>query len=253
MKAKLPLALIAIALGAALAAANGSSVSAQPVASITLPPPGGAVQLYPWCNNVSLTFDNGTPSETVVQAVTPSETVQAMWRHNAALNKFEGFSPAAPQASDLLTVDFLDPVWLCLAGGPAPAPTAAPPPPPPPPPAAPTATPTGPPAADLTPIVFESGDGKDRRFHIDTSRFRADWKASLSEVEDSGSMLAFRVLFRTLDPSANLDFCICAEMSHDTGVWNGTCDCEGGPGDFEFEVTGTGLEWWRIEITPLRD
>jgi hypothetical protein len=119
--------LIAIAVVAALLAVHGTSARAQPVASITLPAPGATKQLYPGCNNISLTFPDGTTSQTVVQAVTPAGSVQAMWRHNAALNRFEGFSPAAPQASDLLSVDFLDSVWLCVTAAPSPVPTPPPP------------------------------------------------------------------------------------------------------------------------------
>jgi beta-lactamase superfamily II metal-dependent hydrolase len=57
-----------------------------------------------------------------------------MWRYDAAQERFVGFSPAAPQASDLLTVNFLDAVWVCVTpsavgpgsipqppGGPSPA------------------------------------------------------------------------------------------------------------------------------------
>jgi len=119
----------------ALLAANGLPVRAQPVATIALPAPGSAQQLYPGCNNISLTFPDATPSQTVVQAVTPAGTVETLWRFNGPLNKFEGFSPAFPQASDLMTVNFLDAVWLCMAeaspGGVAP-PAPAPPTPTPP-------------------------------------------------------------------------------------------------------------------------
>jgi len=98
VKSKVSIGLVAVAaVVVALLAAHGSAVRAQPVASIALPDPGGTKQLYPGCNNIGLTFPDGTPSETVVQAVTPAGTVQAMWRHDAALNKFEGFSPAAPR------------------------------------------------------------------------------------------------------------------------------------------------------------
>jgi hypothetical protein len=113
---RLAVTVVGLALVAALLAARGSLVHAQPVASITLPDPGSTEQLYEGCNNISLTFPDGTASETVLQAVTPSEAVQAMWRYNAAESRFVGFSPAAPQASDLLTVDFLDAVWLCVTG-----------------------------------------------------------------------------------------------------------------------------------------
>ena len=129
MKRELSMGLVAMAaVVAALLAAHGSSVRAQPVASIALPSPGATKQLYEGCNNVALTFPEGTSSETVVQAVDPPAAVESMWRHDAQANRFEGFSPAAPQASDLLTVNFLDAVWLCVAPAgpvvqPAPPPT----------------------------------------------------------------------------------------------------------------------------------
>jgi len=125
-----------------LLAAHGLSVQAQPVASIALPSPAGTEQLYSGCNNIALTFPDGTASGTVVQAVTPAGVVQAMWRYDAAQKKFEGFSPAAPQASDLLTVNFLDAVWVCVTGAPTPTRT---------PPAEPTSTPVPPPATN-TPV-----------------------------------------------------------------------------------------------------
>jgi len=116
---------VGLALVAALVVYSGALVQAQPVASIALPPPGSTVQLYAGCNNIVVTFPDGTASETVVQAITPTGVVQAMWRHNAAENRFAGFSPAAPQASDLPTVNFLDAVWICVtasAVGPSPTP-----------------------------------------------------------------------------------------------------------------------------------
>jgi beta-lactamase superfamily II metal-dependent hydrolase len=127
------LSLVAVALGllAMLVAPHGPSVEAQPIASIALPPPRSTVQLYSGCNNIALSFPNGTSSQTVVDAVTPAGTVQAMWRHDAAQSRFEGFSPAAPQASDLQTVNFLDAVWICVSPsavgpGPTPQPTGSP-------------------------------------------------------------------------------------------------------------------------------
>jgi hypothetical protein len=116
MMKRLAVTLAGLAVVAALLAARGSPVHAQAVASITLPDPGGTVQLYEGCNNISLTFSDGTASETVVEAVSPAEAVQAMWRYSAAESRFVGFSPAAPQASDLLSVNFLDAVWLCVTG-----------------------------------------------------------------------------------------------------------------------------------------
>ena len=122
------IAAVGLALVLASLTAHSSLAQAQPLATISLPPPGISKSLYAGCNNISLTFPDGAASQTVVQAVTPVESVESLWRHSAALNKFEGFSPAAPQASDLLTVSFLDAVWLCVAATP---PGAGSPPPPP--------------------------------------------------------------------------------------------------------------------------
>jgi len=172
MKGKLPLGLIAIAIAAALLAAHGSSVRAQPAASITLPAPGETKQLYPGCNNIALSFPDGTACNTVVQAVSPAGSVQAMWRHNAALGRFEGFSRAAPPAAnDLLSVNFMDAVWLCVAGAPAPAPAPTQPPaPPPPPPPAPTAPPT--PAPTVTPRPATAYSFTFASFYSDPDTFR---------------------------------------------------------------------------------
>jgi len=146
MKRRLPTAVLA-GLAMVLLAGSGASVLAQPVASIALPDPGEAKELYAGCNLVSLTFPDGTTSEEVLHAVTPPESVQALWRQTPALDRFEGFSPAFPQASDLLRVNFLDPVWICIPRslGPPTTPTPTPAVPP-----AGTATPTPTPAPQLT-------------------------------------------------------------------------------------------------------
>jgi hypothetical protein len=179
MKGNLPIGLLAVAVVAALLAIRGPSVRAQPVASITLPAPGATKQLYPGCNNISLTFPDGTASQTVVQAVTPAGAVEAMWRHNAALNAFEGFSPAAPQASDLLTVNFLDSVWLCVAAALPPAPTW--------PPAAPTATPVPPPAPTATPIPPPAGQTLSGQGQQATQTFQLVGGLAIFRMTHSGS------------------------------------------------------------------
>jgi inhibitor of cysteine peptidase len=119
VKRKLSIAFVALAVVAvALLAADGSSVraQAQPVASIALPGPGVTKDLYSGCNNITLTFADGTTSATVIQAVTPAGTVQSIWRYNPADKKWEGYSPAFPEVGTLLTVDFLDVVWICISG-----------------------------------------------------------------------------------------------------------------------------------------
>jgi hypothetical protein len=54
-----------------LASASGP-VLAQPVATIMLPAPAPDMQLYPGCNNIALSFPDGTPSQEVMQAVSPA-------------------------------------------------------------------------------------------------------------------------------------------------------------------------------------
>jgi len=102
--------------------------------------PPRVVGLFPACNNVALTFPGGTSATAVVAQVTPPDAAQAMWRLDAQTSVFAGYSPAAPQASDLVTVGFLDAVFLCVnqqasismpgvsepAAGPVPAPPVAP-------------------------------------------------------------------------------------------------------------------------------
>ncbi len=140
MRRAILIALVAVAVAVAMSlVVRDSAVRAQPVATITLPPPGEPKELYPGCNSIALTFPDGTKSEAMVEAVTPAGLVQSLWRQNAAERRFEGYSPAAPEVSDLLTVDFLDAVWLCLAAAPSTSAATA------------TQTPTQTPAASRTP------------------------------------------------------------------------------------------------------
>ena len=114
-KTLLMAAVLALAAGVSALAIAGPRAGAQAVASIALPDPGGVEQLFEGCNNIALTFPDGTTSEAVVQTVTPAGAVQSMWRYDASQSRFLGFSPGAPQASDLLTVNRLDAVWLCIS------------------------------------------------------------------------------------------------------------------------------------------
>jgi hypothetical protein len=120
------LGVVAVGLGlvAALVVYSNPLVKAQQVATITLPAPGATKALYEGCNNIALTFPDRTPvghthpgwtpPQTVVNAIEPSSALQSIWRHDAAQNRFQGFSVAAPEVSDLLTVNFLDAVWICV-------------------------------------------------------------------------------------------------------------------------------------------
>ena len=120
---RLGVVAVGLALVAALAVYSNPLVKAQQVATITLPAPGATKALYEGCNNIALTFPDRTPvghphpgwtTQTVIDAVQPSSALQSIWRYDASLSQFFGFSVAAPQASDLLTVFFLDAVWICV-------------------------------------------------------------------------------------------------------------------------------------------
>lgn len=105
MKGRLSIGLVALAVVTAFLASDVPSVSAQ-----------RAVDLYAGCNNVSLSFLNGTAIGDVVDAAVPSSAVESIWRHNAAANTWEGYSPAIPQAGNLPTVNCGDAVWVCVTG-----------------------------------------------------------------------------------------------------------------------------------------
>jgi hypothetical protein len=241
MKRRL-LAAIVVALAMTLLPAHDTSVRAQPVASIALPPPRGTVQLYPGCNNIALSFPDGTDRQTVVQAVTPAGVVEAMWRHNAAQNKFEGFSPAAPQASDLLTVNLWDAVWLCLAAAPAL-------PPPPPAPAAPTPTPVPPPTPTAMPtvnpsqetIVFAGQGYKDTpSFDVVITPFAINWTTQSDSPEYAG--FSFYVY-----PEGETVGSIC-QASFD-GVGSDSTVCHAPAGRYWIKVLAANLSSWSIEVT----
>jgi hypothetical protein len=72
------------------------------------------VALVAGCNNLVLTWPNGTPTSQVAAAVSPAEALIAVWQFDAAQGRFFGFAPQAPQASDLTMVNRLDAVFLCL-------------------------------------------------------------------------------------------------------------------------------------------
>jgi plastocyanin len=86
-----------------------------PAASPT-PAPGQVerVDLFAGCNNVSLTWPDGTPAATVAAAVTPPNALQAIWRFDNSTQTFRAFSPQFPQASDLTTVNRFDAVFICM-------------------------------------------------------------------------------------------------------------------------------------------
>ena len=73
------------------------------------------IELFFGCNNVTLTWQNGTPTTMVAAAVTPPDAITAVWRYDARETRFIGFAPQFPQASDLTSVNRLDAVFVCMS------------------------------------------------------------------------------------------------------------------------------------------
>jgi hypothetical protein len=100
------------------------------------------VSLVAGCTNISLTWPAGTDVTVVAAAIAPAGALRAIWKLDPVAQIYRGYSPDAPQASDLTTVEPLDAVFICTAepatltrpplGAPTaaavPGPAAAPPP-----------------------------------------------------------------------------------------------------------------------------
>jgi len=118
----LPVAIVVVAL-----LAGAGTVAAQPdqgqpgIMPPMTPEPLRVVNLAVGCNNVALTYPDGTPVGVVVGSINPQGAMYAIWRLNASPPppatgpQYEGFAPAAPQASDLQGVNFLEAVFLCVS------------------------------------------------------------------------------------------------------------------------------------------
>lgn len=71
------------------------------------------VDLVNGCTNVALTWPASTAIDVVVAAISPVGSVQAVWKLDGPSQQFKGFAPGVSQASDLLTVNPLDAVYVC--------------------------------------------------------------------------------------------------------------------------------------------
>ena len=117
-----PVVIVVVVL---LASAGGAAAQPDQEGPQIYPPippePLRVVDLAVGCNNVALTYPDGTPVGVVVGSINPQGAMYAIWRLNAtpptpgAGPTFEGFAPAAPQASDLQGVNFLEAVFLCVS------------------------------------------------------------------------------------------------------------------------------------------
>jgi hypothetical protein len=83
------------------------------------PDPAGApisVNLPTGCSAVGLTFPDGTAPSGVAGAITPAEALESLWRLDNATGSSQAYVAAAPQASDLTSLKFLDAAFICMSG-----------------------------------------------------------------------------------------------------------------------------------------
>lgn len=86
-----------------------------PLATPTPLPPGmEAVDLVAGCNPVTSTYTDGTPIQTIADAVGPAANLASLWLFEGGV--WRAFSPQYPQASDLTAADLLDVLFACVAG-----------------------------------------------------------------------------------------------------------------------------------------
>jgi hypothetical protein len=85
------------------------SVSSDPSATIS-------TELSLGCNAVGLSFPDGTTPSQVASAISPPDAFQSLWRLDNATGSFQAYMAAAPAASDLTSLAFLDAVFICTTG-----------------------------------------------------------------------------------------------------------------------------------------
>ena len=73
-----------------------------------------SVDLVKGCNPLAATWPDATPIDTVVAGVAPAEALDAVWLFDPASGAWQGYSPAAPEASDLESVNNLDAIFVCM-------------------------------------------------------------------------------------------------------------------------------------------
>jgi branched-chain amino acid transport system substrate-binding protein len=102
-------------LDAAFICVNDMASMSMPAVS---PDPAGttfSTALGAGCNAIGLSFPDATSPSQVASAVTPPAALESIWRYDASQGSFQAYMAAAPQASDLTSLHFLDAVYLCTA------------------------------------------------------------------------------------------------------------------------------------------
>ncbi|MGD9890748.1 MAG: PKD domain-containing protein [Dehalococcoidia bacterium] len=101
---------------ATLTVSTSSGQQASASTTVTVTAGTDAISLTTGCTNLTLTWPNGTSISVVAGAISPTSALSSIWRYDAAQGRFLGYTPTAPSfANDLLTVNRLDAVFVCVS------------------------------------------------------------------------------------------------------------------------------------------
>ena len=91
--------------------------SCAATATPTATPTGAmeSVTLVAGCNPVASSYPNSTGVATIAGAIDPSTILISIWEFDTATSTWLGYSPQAPQASNLTVVDRLDAIFICVS------------------------------------------------------------------------------------------------------------------------------------------
>jgi len=91
-----------------------SNPDKKAIAVVRVGKPAESVELVAGCNPVASTWPDDSPIETVIGAVSPAEALDAVWAFDAESGAWQGYSAAAPEASDLASVNQLQAIFVCM-------------------------------------------------------------------------------------------------------------------------------------------
>lgn len=117
---------ITVATGSSLTTSTVASPATATTAAPTSAAPAGvaqsprveAVALRATCNNVALTWPEGTPLSVVAAAVSPLDSLAGIWRYDAARDLYLAYSPEPGSPADYSVITSrLEPVFVCMKSG----------------------------------------------------------------------------------------------------------------------------------------
>jgi len=92
-----------------------TSTPTGPTATPTTGPMESVTLVGGVCNPVASSYPNGTAIATIANAVSPSGILISIWKFEPSSGAWLGYSPQAPQASNLTQVNRLDAIFICVS------------------------------------------------------------------------------------------------------------------------------------------